>query len=396
MPRPPLPLGTWGRIRRKQVAPRQFQARARFRDHDGRTRDVEARGSTAGAAERALLEMLRDRAAAPSGNEITRDTRFSRLAEMWLDEIIAEGRLAPQTINRYEDNVRNAILPALGNLRLREAASVGRLDRFLKTIAKDQPGKARHVRNVLGQILAMAVRHDAIPTNPVRDVGRLRKKRSKARALTIDDLHRVRATIRQWQRPDPRRSGPRRTNDLAHIFDMLLATGARIGEVLALRWSDLDLTAAKPTATISGTLVYVRGKGTFRQDWTKSEAGYRAVTLPRFAVDMLLSRKVDAPANAHDAVFPSRKGTWLSPHNVRRQWREARTRTNLDWVTPHTFRKTVATLIDREADTKTAAAQLGHASEEITNTYYIDRPHLAPDSSDLLEKFAPDSNRTAV
>jgi integrase len=55
---------------------------------------------------------------------------------------------------------------------------------------------------------------------------------------------------------------------------------------------------------------------------------------------------------------------------VRRQWRQARADTGLAWVTPHTFRKTVATLIDKEADTKTAAAQLGHASDEVNDAYY--------------------------
>jgi integrase len=46
----------------------------------------------------------------------------------------------------------------------------------------------------------------------------------------------------------------------------------------------------------------------------------------------------------------------------------------------------VATLIDREADAKTAAAQLGHTSEEITNTYYIEKPAVAPDVADILQQ----------
>jgi hypothetical protein len=70
--------------------------------------------------------------------------------------------------------------------------------------------------------------------------------------------------------------------------------------------------------------------------------------LPRFAVGMLLARKFIAASNPNDAIFTSRRGTWLSPNNVRRQWRQARAQTELGWVTPHTFRKTVATLIDRE------------------------------------------------
>jgi integrase len=170
----------------------------------------------------------------------------------------------------------------------------------------------------------------------------------------------------------------------------MLATGARIGEILALRWEDLDLAATSPTLTICGTLVQVKGQGVFRQPWTKSDAGYRMIVLPRFAVGMLLTRKLDAADNPHDAIFASRRGSWLSPNNVRRQWRQARADTDLTWVTPHTFRKTVATLIDKEADTKTAAAQLGHASEQVTDTYYIAKPVLAPDVSDILEQLGAD------
>jgi integrase len=83
---------------------------------------------------------------------------------------------------------------------------------------------------------------------------------------------------------------------------------------------------------------------------------------------------------------------------VRRQWRQARAATGLDWVTPHTFRKTVATLIDKEADTKSAAAQLGHASEDVTDTYYIAKPVLPPDVSHILEQLGgenPDEGRAA-
>ena len=112
---------------------------------------------------------------------------------------------------------------------------------------------------------------------------------------------------------------------------------------------------------------------------------------PRKTRDPTASRAtVPTPPNPNDAIFASRRGTWLSPNNVRRQWRQARAETDLEWVTPHTFRKTVATLIDKEADTKSAAAQLGHASEEVTDTYYIAKPVLAPDVSEILEQLGAD------
>jgi integrase len=62
----------------------------------------------------------------------------------------------------------------------------------------------------------------------------------------------------------------------------------------------------------------------------------------------------------------------------------------LGWVTPQTFRKTVATLIDKEADAKSAAAQLGHGSQAATDTYYIAKPVQAPDVSEILEPLGTD------
>jgi integrase len=392
MARPELPIGTWGKIRVEKLGPNRFRARARFRDYDGRTRDVEATGTTGPAAVTALKIKLRDRAA-PNDDEITRETRVSTLGESWIDEITAEERLSMQTIQRYEATLRNAILPALGKLRVREA-TVGRLGRFLRHIAKDHPSAAKLAKIVLGQMFALAVRHGAITTNPVRDVGRLRTPRRKVVVALVDEqLQAVRSAIRGWQEPKAGKPGPRHTGDLADIVDLLLATGARIGEVLGVRWEDLDLAAARPTLTISGTIVYVKGKGFFRQAWTKSDAGYRTIVLPQFAGAMLLNRKVIAASNPHDAIFASRRGTWLSPNNVRRQWRQARTATGLEWVTPHTFRKTVATLIDNEANTKSAAAQLGHSREEVTETYYVAKPAQAPDMSEILEQLG--ANRPA-
>jgi integrase len=392
MARPPLPIGTWGTIRTEKLGPNRYRARARFRDYDGKTRDVEATGTTDPAAIRALKEKLRDRTA-PNDDEITRDTHVSTLANLWIEEITAEERVTPQTINNYKTSLRTSILPAVGNLRIREA-TVGRLDKFLREIAKTRPSAAKNAKVVLGQMFALAVRHGALTTNPVGETGRLRKPRRTVRALEAEHLEGVRSAIRRWQQPTSGKAGPRPTGDLADIVDLMLATGARIGEILALRWEDTGLAAEHPTVTICGTIVYLKGKGYFRQNWTKSDAGYRTVILPRFAVRMLMARKLTATDNPIDATFASRRGTWMSPHNVRRQWREARADTGLEWVTPHTFRKTVATLIDKEANTKSAAAQLGHASEDVTNTYYIAKPALAPDSSHILEQLGASPTTT--
>ncbi|MDP9637383.1 integrase [Rhodococcus cercidiphylli] len=68
----------------------------------------------------------------------------------------------------------------------------------------------------------------------------------------------------------------------------------------------------------------------------------------------------DALPNTWDVIFPSTTGMLRDPHNVRRQWRDARG-DEFARVTPHSFRKTVATLIDRESKEGDASVQLGHS-----------------------------------
>ena len=63
--------------------------------------------------------------------------------------------------------------------------------------------------------------------------------------------------------------------------------------------------------------------------------------LPRFAAELLRVRQEFATPNENDAVFATRNGTWHQVVNVERRWRQIRKDTGYEWVTPHTFRKTV-------------------------------------------------------
>ncbi|MGO4582301.1 tyrosine-type recombinase/integrase [Arthrobacter sp. 2RAF6] len=92
--------------------------------------------------------------------------------------------------------------------------------------------------------------------------------------------------------------------------------------------------------------------------------------------------------SANDAMlFPSSAGTVRNPNNFRRQWRDARSGSAYEWVTPHVFRKSVATLIDREYNSKHAAAQLGHSGTAIAEKHYIAKATESPDLAKALEQF---------
>ncbi|MFI5937852.1 tyrosine-type recombinase/integrase [Actinoplanes sp. NPDC051494] len=348
---------------------------------------VQAYESSRERAEIRLIAKLGDRAQ----HELTAATRVSSLADLWLEEVRLEGRILAQTVDRYTGCLRQTVLPAFGDLRVHEL-TVGRLDRFLKTLAVAKPSQARNAKVVLKQMLSLAVRHGALAANPVREVGRLPRPRRPITALTREELGIIREAIlaRQYRRS----TGPKWNNNLADIVELLIATGARIGEVLALRWQDIDLDDDRPTATICGTIIFVKGQGFSRQHRTKTDAGFRTVVLPGFVVDVLWRRFNDRehPARGRpsiDAVFTSRNNTWLSPYNVGRQWREVRKQAGLDWVTPHSFRKTVATALGDAGKAEEASRQLGHASEEVTRAYYIAKPSLAPDVTEVLNSLGP-------
>ncbi len=185
-----------------------------------------------------------------------------------------------------------------------------------------------------------------------------------------------------------KRPGPKPNMDMPDIVDLLLATGCRIGEVLALRWNDIDFTATPPTVSITGTIKTEIGKGTYRKSKPKTDASHRHIALPPFALDVLMRRRIEQPANHYNAVFATRNGTWHQVGNIERRWRTIRADTGFEWVTPHTFRKTVATLIDRLVDADTAARVLGHTSDTITKEFYIEKNRAAPDVTHILQSFA--------
>lgn len=128
------------------------------------------------------------------------------------------------------------------------------------------------------------------------------------------------------------RPGPKSSGDLADIIFLMLSTGARIGEVLALRWSDIDLEAR--TVEINGTIKTETAKGTYR----KPLATPRTVGLTALAIDVLCRRQQSGGRNGVDAIFATRNGTWHQVNNVERRWRQVRTEAELEWMTPHAFR----------------------------------------------------------
>ncbi|WP_159067406.1 tyrosine-type recombinase/integrase [Gordonia iterans] len=365
---------------------------------DGPSKTAAADRVKARAVERAATAG-RTRPGAPS-IVLGPDTMIADLADMWMNQVEASGDVADQSLPDYR-YYRDVVKEGLGALRISEL-STATVEWFIGVEAADKPSKAANLRRTIRGMMGLAIRHDAYDgENPAREVVIARSQREAPRALTMDELKAYRECIRLWMagptdedgRPIKRGGKPRAT-DLLDIVDLQLATGARIGEVLALRWQDVDLESERPTAHICGTLVDLpggrkNGGGLVRQEHRKAKDRY-TVHLPRFAVATLLRLKTTAKKNPHDVIFPSSTGTLRSPSNLRTQLRAARG-DEWKWVKPHTFRKTVATLVERESSLEAASKQLGHAGSAVTAKHYVERSVVAPDVSDVLDLLAPES-----
>ena len=157
-------------------------------------------------------------------------------------------------------------------------------------------------------------------------------------------------------------------------------TGLRISEALALTWLDADLTTGQ--LQIGPTLEIRRAAdgGLTRKPTPKSYAGARQVAVPPEVLAMLKRRRDAVGIIAAGApIFASTSGGFISPTNVRTAWRDARTAyaestgRNLDWIGPHSFRRTLGTHLVEDLGVEQASKVLGHANTATTLAHYWDR-----------------------
>lgn len=376
--------GEHGQISQRSSNGRYF-ASTYVRDTDGKRRRVErSSAKSAEDARRALQRHLKDRKAPTAATAaITARTTLAELFELWIDAKSTEDGISTQTADQYRQIWSKHGANQIGALRVSEVSTT-RVHQHLQSMGATT--QAKRLRMVLRGMFSMAVRFGLTVVNPVTEARATKTVRKPARALTPDELAQVRAAVRTWA--DREGPGPRRGRLLAAFVDLLVATGARPNEVLALRWSDIDLLADPPTATIAGTLIdhgRIEGKPLHRQDVRKGGAPQHTVLLPRLGVETLTS--LVGESGMTGPVFANREGGWMSLANVRRSLRDALP-DELAWVTPHSFRRTVATVVRDGLGPAQAQQQLSHSKLSTTEAHYLQRHTHGPDARAVLDAFA--------
>ena len=297
--------------------------------------------------------------------------------DAWLEDVVRP-RLRPSTMKSYRWLVEGHIAPELGGVTLAKLTP-GDVQRLLngRQAAGLSPRTVQYLRAVLRTALAQAETWGYVERNAAALVKGPRMARTEVRALSADE---ARALIAHTADD---RLGP--------LFATALHTGLRQGELLGLRWPDLDLAAGTLTVRQAAQKVDAgrRERGETQARWEfvepKSANGRRTVWLAPAAVRALAAQRERVRQMRRQAggaweewglVFPSAVGTPLDGHNVTHHLKRRLAEAGLPDVSFHALRHTCATLLmEQGVPARVVMEQLGHSQIGLTLGTYS---HVAP------------------
>ena len=299
------------------------------------------------------------------------DTRItiSKLAEEVREQ--KRGKLRGSSFRAFEYALDSVLLPELGHLRVVQVGpdQLARLVRDLERRELAAPSIRRYL-SPLGPIFKLAIRRGIVPVSPL--------------ALLSDDERPSGGGVREhyvWSPEEIARLveaaeqlGHREVAqyDYAPLIRLLVLTGLRVSEALALRWQDVDLER--------GTITVVRSLRGADTGGPKSKTSRRSVVLFDETIDALRAhrtRQVEERLLAGtmwqdgDLVFPNEFGAFQSPQRLRDRLKAILDRSGLPRIRFHDLRHSAATnWLKGDMHPKVASERLGHASVAITLDLY--------------------------
>ena len=227
---------------------------------------------------------------------------FYTFAEQWW--LLHERTWRPKTIKDYRWKLEAHLIPFFGELQL-DRITVAEVEQYIATKLAEQPRplSPRSINasiTLLAQVLEAAVDRDLMPRNPARGRGRKIRERPPARSY-LEAAGQITALLDAAAELDEEARADRRHIERHAILATLVLAGLRIGELCALRWRDVDLTAGWITVGDA-----------------KTPAGIRRVKIRRGLAPILgavRARKVDRDPNAY--VFATSAGRRPSGDNIR-------------------------------------------------------------------------------
>jgi integrase len=306
--------------------------------------------------------------------------------DSWLSDclkpLVAAGKMAHSTYIRSEGIVNNHLKPALGHRKLKDLTRVEVRRLYTEKSKALSARSVDYIHATLQMSLSQAMRDDLIPRNvAVGERPRSSRNRQEAKALSPTQ---VKALL----------TAARGTRNEA-LYVVAVHTGLRQGELLGLKWTDVDLDAGR---------LYVRRSLKVTEDGLafgppKNKASRRSIPLNKTAVAALRAHRLrqneerlSAPEwHDHDLVFPNRVGKPTDHNNLYyREYKPLLERAGLagEGFTFHTLRHTFATaLFMRREHPKVVQSLLGHSSiTQTMDTYSHLMDGIGGDAVDGLDE----------
>ena len=282
----------------------------------------------------------------------------------WLDGPM-QSSVRLKTADGYRFIVRKYIAPRIGQVPLRALQPAHLQGLYSGLLALGLSATTtRHAHAVIRRALAEGVRTGRLGRNVALATQPPRSKRREMSTLSVDEVRRFLTAAQDSPYYAP--------------FVTLLWTGARRGEVLALRWRDIDLLLG--TISITRSMYVTKGaKKAFEEP--KSQTGRRQVAMPpSLAIELREHHKrmeqLRGPLNDNDLVFTWEDGRPMLPDSITHAFKRIALRLGLDGIRLHDLRHSHATLmLEQGIHPKVVSERLGHANISITLDIYS---HVMP------------------
>ena len=308
-------------------------------------------------AEVALGRMLAEQAAGTFGQP-DQEFLFSEVSEKWLAKV--EPEIGIRTFKDYQQVVNNHLLPRFGDRRVREIKS-GEIEEFRsETLKEVSPRTTNKILRILKMLFSYAEQNKYMQENPTRYVASVRQEKQEMDYLgriEPDEIERLLGASSPTFRP---------------LFYTAIWTGAREGELLALKWENLDFDQKR----INIRQTY----DSYGYREPKSRAGKRSIVMSPSLAEVLANHKATLKNNGNaDHVFQNTKGGPLNHANViSREFHPALERAGIRRIRFHDLRHTYGALTaSMGAPPKFVQTQMGHASLTVTLDTY---GHFMPSS----------------
>ncbi len=282
--------------------------------------------------------------------------------EHWLSESVRP-TVRPRTYIRYGEHVRNHISPAIGHIKL-SRLTPQHVQALLNEKLGDglAPATVRYMHAVLRRALKQALKWDLVARNAAALVDAPRVTQKEIEPFTPEQARIFLDAIR----------GDR----LEALYSVALAVGLRKGEVLGLKWTDVDLD--KRTLTVRASLQRIDGALVLVEP--KSRQSRRTVALPQTVIDAVrlhrarqLQERLLAGSRwqDHGLVFSTTIGTPMDTRNLTRHFRKALRDAGLPLRRFHDLRHSCASLLLAQGvHPRVVMEILGHSQISLTmNTY---------------------------